>query len=86
MATSKKPAVNQFGCPIGVAWNAKNLRERIRILEEGIDGGKWRGEKLDLAKYHLRQYRAHLAAYLRDLAAEKKATRRKKAKTAKRAA
>lgn len=83
MSTQKKSVkVNQFGCPIGVAWTAKTLKERIAILKKGIESGRWKGAKLDLAKYHHRQYRSHLAAFLRDVRKSKK----RKVKTNKRAA
>lgn len=53
---NKQVRKNEFGCPIGIAFNQTNLAERCKILKAGIEGKAWKGAKLARAEYHLEYY------------------------------
>ncbi len=72
--------MSKYSYEVGVRNTIKNLRERIEIIEEGIEAGAWKGDKLKLHKRRLTHYRYHLY-YMRQEA--KKARTRKKSSKAK---
>lgn len=53
----KQATNSKFGYPINIHRTPANMKARCRVLEQGINEGKWRGNKLELAKMHLHHYR-----------------------------